>query len=94
MDNKYRWIMYLHTPMPGDMSVTLRRVTSLAAAKDEVRRFERHTGFYDSCSASLYAYSDEDWAEAEEYATIGNPFDYPWKLIERGPRGGMKVVNA
>lgn len=94
MDNKYRWIMYLHTPMPGETGVTLRRVTSLQAALLELVNFELASGFIGGCSAELYAYSDEDWADAEEYATIGCPFDYPWKLIERGPRGGMKVVNA
>lgn len=90
----FKYIMYLHTSMPGDVSVTLRRVKSLQEAKDELREFERNSGFHDECTASLYAYSEEDWAEAEEYATIGNPFDYPWKVIERGPRGGMRVVNA
>lgn len=90
----YRWIMYLYTPMPGDTSVTLRRVTSLAAAKEELKEFERNSGFYDSCSAALYGYSEENWAEAEDFATSGCPFDYPAKLIERGPRGGIKVVDA
>lgn len=91
---KYKYIMYLHTPMPGDIGVTLRRVTSLQGALLELANFELASGFADGCTASLYAYSEEDWAEAEEFATIGCPFDYPWKVIERGPRGGMRVVNA
>ena len=92
--SKYRWIMYCHTPMPGDIGVHLYRVTSLQAAKDRVLEFERNSGFRDQCGASLYPYSEEDWADAEEFATSGNPFDYPSKLIERGPRGGLRVENA
>lgn len=92
--SKYRWIMYLHTPMPGDISVTLRRVASLRSALLELVNFELASGFIGRCSASLYAYSDQDWADAEEYATVGCPFDYPDKVIERGPKGGMTIVNA
>lgn len=91
---KYKWIMYLHTPMPGDTSVTLRRVTSLAQALTEVANFELATGFHDQCGAALYSYSEEGWQVAEEFATSGCPFDYPSKIIERGPKGGMKVVDA
>lgn len=91
---KYKYIMYCHTPMPGDVSVTLRRVTSLQNAILELLNFEMATGFRDSCTATLYGYSEEDWAEAEEFATTGCPFDYPWKVIERGPNGGMKVIDA
>jgi hypothetical protein len=91
---KYNWIMYLHTPMPGDRSVTLRRVTSLTNALLEVANFELATGFRGQCGATLYPYSEENWRLAEEYATIGTPFDYPVKLIERGPRGGMVIVNV
>lgn len=91
---KYRWIMYLHTPMPGDAGVNLRRVTSLKAAKEEVLEFEENTGFRDECGAVLYPYSEENWEDAEEFATSGIPFDYPVKLIERGPRGGMVIIDA
>lgn len=90
----FKYIQYLHTPMPGDISVTLRRVTSLAAARAELLEFERNSGFYDGCTSSLYAYSEEGWESAEEFATSGCPFDYPWKVIERGPRGGIRIVNA
>lgn len=91
---KYRWIMYLHTPMPGDTSVTLRRVTSLTNALLELANFELASGFQGQCTATLYPYSEEDWKEAEEFATKGCPFDYPSKVIERGPNGGMWIVNA
>ena len=90
---KYKWIAYLHTPMPGDIGVT-QRVTSLSGALCELVDFELASGFSEGCTAMLYPYSEESWAEAEEYATIGCPFDYPSKVIERGPRGGMKVLDA
>lgn len=92
--DKYRWIMYLHTPMPGDTSVTLRRVVSLDMAVVELLKFEKNSGFGDSCTATLYRYSEEEWEDAEEFATSGYPFDYPSKVIERGPRGGIKIVDA
>lgn len=91
---KYRWIVYLHTPMPGDVSVTFRRVTSLTGALLALVNFELHSGFADGCTASLYPYSEVNWADANEFATSGNPFDYPSKVIERGPKGGMKIVSV
>jgi hypothetical protein len=96
---RYRWIMYLHNPVGG---FEVMRVTSLLAAKLELIAYGRATGFYQDlqvggqygCTGSLYPYTDEDWAEAEEYAEIGCPFDYPSYLVENGPRGGVKVIPA
>lgn len=96
---KYRWIMYLHNPM-GGFEVT--RVHNLEEAKGELIEYGRATGFYQDlqvsgqygCSGSLYPHSEEAWAEAEEFSTSGCPFDYPSKLVENGPRGGVRITNA
>jgi hypothetical protein len=48
----------------------------------------------DNVSATLYAYSDEAWAEAEDFRRVGCPFDYPDRLLELGPRGGVKVTRT
>ncbi len=90
---KYRWIMYAHQPYGMQFgSFELTRHASLKDCADRMRYNESATS--GDWSASLYAYSDKSWAEAEEYREIGCPFDYPAKLIERGPRGGMRVTNA
>lgn len=88
----YRWIMYMHQPLPGAFEVT--RCASLGDAREQLRQYGENTGFHEQVTASLYPYSAEDWAEAEEFATIGCPFDYPSKLIDRGPKGGMVITNA
>ena len=96
---KYRWIMYLNTPM-GDFEVI--RVHNIEEAKGSLVEYGVNTGFYQDlqvsgqygCSGRLYPYTEEDWAEAEEYAEIGCPFDHPSKLVENGPRGGVRVFNA
>ena len=92
--SKYQWIMYAHQNaygggMPGDLS----RVTSINAAKDALETFAREV-YSDNVSATLYAYSDEAWAEAEDFRDVGCPFDYPDRLLELGPRGGVKVSRT
>jgi hypothetical protein len=96
---KYRWILYLHDPMGG---FKVMRVTSLPAAKRELIAYGKATGFHQDlqvtgqygCTGSLYPYTDEDWAEAEDFADAGCPFGYPSYLVENGPRGGVKVISA
>ena len=96
---KYRWIMYLQTPQ-GAFEV--QRIHNLADARTALVQYGRATGFYQDlqvsgqygCSGYLYPYSDEDWAEASEFLEIGNPFDYPSKLVENGPKGGVNITNA
>lgn len=87
----YRWIMYMYQPL-GGFDVT--RVASLEQARTELWRYGRATYTYEEATASLYPYTEEAWAEAESFRDTGNPFDYPSKVIERGPKGGMRVINA
>jgi hypothetical protein len=97
--SKYKYIMYLHNPMGG---FDFTRVESLEEAKAALVEYGTATGFHQDlqvtgqygCSGSLYPYSEENWAEAEEFATSGCPFEYPWKLVENGPRGAVRITNA
>lgn len=89
----YRWIVYVQQNIPGDLSFTLSRVSSLEAAREAIAEFSRDVG-YDDCSATLYPYSEDTWREAQEFEDVGCPFDYPDRIIERGPRGGWRVANT
>lgn len=89
---EYKYIAYVQRDMPGDRSFELHRFRKDSEVLEYLRELERETG--DQWSASLYPYSTEDWWEAGDFRDIGCPFDYPWKVSERGPRGGLKLVNA
>lgn len=93
----YRWIVYLHQPF--GYFIEPERVENLADAVALWRRFKNdvgdpveHSG--EGCSAFLYPYDSQSWQDAMEFADTGNPFDYPSKVIERGPRGGARLTNA
>ena len=88
MTTKYRWIMYISQNIPGNTLFDLQRVTSLDAARVAFADFCRAV-YSDECSATLYAYTDEGWTEAESFRDTGCPFDYPDRVIERGPMGGI-----
>lgn len=90
---EYRWIAYTQQTIPGSLSFDLSRHTSLAGAVEHVDQLS-HEWLYVDCSATLYAYSAEAWERAEEFRDIGCPFDYPDRLIERGPRGGWRVERT
>lgn len=90
-DTKYRWIVYLHHPMTV---FEVRRAVSIDDAKSLLQQYSEEAFVYEQATASLYPYSKEDWAEAKEYEEIGCPFDYPSKVMEFGPRGGIKVENT
>lgn len=89
---KFRWIMYVAQDFPGNPYSDLSRHTSL---RDAVEAFEQYCEdvYNDNCSAQLYAYSEEDWKVAEEFEFIGCPFDYPYRVIKRGPKGGVRVES-
>lgn len=92
--SKYQWIAYFHqNQFGGGMSGDLHRVRSIDEAKSELNRYSRDA-YSDDVSATLYAYSDEAWASAEDFRDIGCPFDYPDRVIERGPRGGFKASRT
>ncbi|MEV7814242.1 hypothetical protein AB0P05_26480 [Streptomyces flaveolus] len=89
----YRWIMYVSQNIPGNTSFDLMRAASLEDAREQYRAYCEAV-FSDDCSMTLYAYSDERWAEAEDFRDTGCPFDYPDRIIERGPNGGIVLQNT
>ena len=89
----YRWIMYVSQNIPGNTSFTLERVPSLLSAILEYENYCMAVGT-DECSATLYAYSDDAWKDAEDFRGTGCPLDYPSRIIERGPMGGIRVQNT
>jgi hypothetical protein len=88
---KYRWIVYLREPMGG---FEVAPAESIEHAKIQLKGYSMNTFTYEQASATLYPYSEEDWAEAKEYEEIGCPFDCPSKVMSFGPRGGIKMENA
>lgn len=48
----------------------------------------------DDCSGPVYGWTEESWESAVEFQGIGCPFDYPWLLVDRGPRGGVRVEKC
>jgi hypothetical protein len=88
-----RWIVYLHVDAPGRDAFTVTAVENLKAARKALGVWSLGMG-EDSVSASLYPYSPEAWADAMDFRTVGCPFDYPSRIIERGPRGALRVVSA
>jgi hypothetical protein len=91
--------MYLHDPIGG---FDVIRIRNLNEAKIHLEAYGENTGFGQAlqvngeygCTGSLYGYTEEDWAEAQEFKTSGCPFDYPAKLVKNGPRGGVRVIEA
>ncbi len=88
-----RWIAYTQQNIPGSTSFDLSVHNSLREAEEWHRDFCRNVGT-DDVSMALYPYTDENYDTAMDFADAGCPFDYPSKIIERGPRGGLQFVNA
>lgn len=93
-ETRNRWIMYSHQGFPGDMFPRVTCHESLEWCKASLWRFSRETGAYEQASATLYPFTAEDWQQARNFEDVGCPFDYPSKVIEFGPRGGLVVQNA
>lgn len=95
--SKIRWISYTQRNIPGNQSLQLDFLASLSQAKEVFREFCDGVGS-DDCSMLLYfVAADEKDAMvsvAKEFENIGCPFDYPAKVVERGPRGGIRFVRC
>ena len=90
----YRWIVYVWQAVPGGENSDPQRVGSLSEARDKADQFGMDMGGITDVCGMIYPYSEEDWASAEQFRGIGNPFDYPTKVIEMGPSGGVRIINA
>jgi len=88
-----RWISYTSQIMPGNQSFELEFHASLADAETAYEAFCYGVGT-DECYSTLYAVPQDDRGpemieSAKEFEDVGCPFDYPDRIIERGPRGGV-----
>jgi hypothetical protein len=89
-----RWIGYTSQNIPGNQSFDLGFYMSLTEAKDAYVNFCKAVGT-DECTMTLYSTvgDDVEWMveRAREFADVGCPFDYPDRIIERGPLGGVRI---
>lgn len=90
------WICYTSQNAFGG-SEMLTFHTSLKEAVSEYKNYCEGVGT-NSCTMTLYythkAHEGRMVDSALEFEGVGCPFDYPDRMIERGPRGGVKVVNT
>lgn len=90
------WICYTsQNAYSGSGCLTFH--TSLKQAVEEYKSYCEGVGTND-CTMTLYythkAHEGRMVASALEFEGVGVPFDYPDRMIERGPRGGVKVVKT
>lgn len=90
------YIAYFGQGFPGEQAFQVSRYPSIAKLTEGFRSFASAVGRdyfdpYGTANATVYAADDEQaWAEAERFADIGCPFDYPSFILSIGPRGGTK----
>lgn len=87
-----RWIGYIQQNIPGNQSFEMSFYDSLDSATYGFTNYCYNVG-ENNCSMTLYfAGNDQSMYDlAKEYESIGCPFDYPDRVLEHGPRGGVKV---
>lgn len=94
-----RWIGYASQNIPGNQSFDLGFFPSLQTASDAYLAYCEGVGT-DDVTMTLYAVPADGLSAAEmiesarEFQDVGCPFDYPSKVIERGPRGGIKIEGC
>ncbi|MBT2609908.1 hypothetical protein J7I97_16910 [Streptomyces sp. ISL-87] len=88
-----RWIVYMYRGEEFSSEFGLITAENGRKAKEALKEYVG-AGTSAEASASLYPYTPEDWADAQDFKDAGCPFDYPSKLIERGARGGFRVVQC
>lgn len=86
-DITYRWIVYVQHNISGHIPSP-----AFAESIDRAKEILTDEGGEPGTSAFLYPYTDEDADLANEFQGIGNPFDYPSRVFEIGPRGGIRSV--
>lgn len=88
------YIAYFGQGFPGEQAFQVSRYPSIAKLTEGFRSFASAVGrdYYDpygTACATVYACdSEESWTEAECFADIGCPFDYPDFILGIGKRGG------
>jgi len=86
-----KYIAYWGQPMfPGIVPYAYK---SLQDLKEGFQEYCEAVGV-DDCSGPVYSWSEEAWESALDFKYVGCPFDYPWFIVERGPRGGIKIEGC
>lgn len=97
------YIAYFAQGFPGEQASDPSRHASISALTAAFREFARAVGrdYYDpygTACATVYAFSPEHAAQAREdaehFAGIGCPFDYPSFTLGIGKRGGTVRENC
>jgi hypothetical protein len=90
------WICYTsQNAFSGSWELTFN--TSVKEAVAAYRDYCEGVGT-DDCTMTLYythkAHEGRMVADALQFESFGCPFDYPDRIIERGPRGGVRIENT
>lgn len=94
-ESRVFYVAYFDGGFPGQTSSDPTRHASIQACVAAFETYARETGrfYYDAygtANAAVYACdSDESWAEAQRFAGVGCPFDYPSFTLAIGKRGGI-----
>lgn len=97
MAKRISWISYTMQNIPGNTSIDVNYHYTLADVREAYIDYCHAVGTDDVSMSVYFVAKDEEEAMlsiAKEFEDIGCPFDYPSKVVERGPRGGVKIVNA
>lgn len=92
------WITYASQNIPGSQSFDMEYFKTLEGAVQGYRNFCNEI-MSDECTMTLYWCPNgpegyEMREQAEQFRDVGCPFDYPDRIIERGPKGGVLVQNT
>jgi hypothetical protein len=90
-----RYIAYVGTGLPGDMSPGMMPVDTVADAREYLRGYAKRSGL-SSVHLSLYVcLGDADmWQTARDFSDIGIPFDYADYTMTIGESGGVLVERG
>jgi hypothetical protein len=91
------WISYTSQNIPGNQSFELGFHANLREVQKAYEEYCEAVGTEDVSMTIYSTIGDKDGEmvkAAKEFEGIGCPFDYPDKIIERGPHGAIKVVNT
>jgi hypothetical protein len=90
-----RYIAYVGTGLPGDMSPGMMPVATVADAREYLRGYATRSGL-SSVHLSLYVcLGDADmWQTARDFSDVGIPFDYADYTMTISEHGGVLVERG
>lgn len=88
-----RWIVYMYKGEEFSSEFGLITAENGREAMEALKNYVG-SGTSADAGASIYPYTPEDWESALDFKDSGCPFDYPSKRIDRGARGGFRMVQS